>query len=111
MDYSILHISYSVKHFVDAPTRAFVVVRHNSRGYLLLRAYKRKKGVHYQLPGGRIDRDDASPASAAARELFEETGVDLRRMLPRLTPILQEASWCSGRVYFMLAYVYLTSTC
>lgn len=71
--------------------RAFIIARHPEHGILLLRANKKKKGVHFQLPGGHVDEDElanlgAGRASkaAAARELFEETGIDVRGHLARL---------------------------
>ena len=66
----------------DGQPRAFVLAEHPQHGLLLLRSPgKPKKGkpAHYQLPGGRVDATDASPAAAAARELLEETGL---RVLP-----------------------------
>ena len=72
--------------------RGFVVARHPRHGYLVLFATKKTKGLHGQLPGGRVDADEldaygsgvASAVVAAARELFEETGIDVRRDLGRL---------------------------
>lgn len=81
----------------DVPQmRAFLLVRHAEYGYLLLRSFKRKKGEHYQLPGGRVDPGDAvkpenpqdTARRAGARELFEETRIDVRTTLDRLTPLL-----------------------
>lgn len=68
-----------------APDRAFIIAKHSVYGFFLLKAFKRKKGEHYQLPGGHVDEDDPSPAFAAARELFEETGIDIRNNLSRLS--------------------------
>lgn len=70
--------------------KAFVFVRHAKHGFLLLKAFKKRKGTHYQIPGGRIDESDSSPAYAAARELFEETGIDIRshELIVRLEPLL-----------------------
>ena len=46
---------------------------------------KKKKGVHFQLPGGHIDASEIerygfrlAQMRAAARELYEETGIDVR---------------------------------
>ena len=72
--------------------RGFVVARHPRHGYLVLFALKKKKGLHGQLPGGHVDDDEVnaygsgvrSAAVAAARELFEETGIDVRGDLKRL---------------------------
>eukprot|EP01084_Bolivina_argentea_P086911 157040_1 len=67
--------------------RSFVIAYDQRYGYLLLSAYKKKKGVHYQLPGGHIDKSELNSYSleeaskiAANRELFEETGIKITDM-------------------------------
>ena len=59
--------------------RSFIFAIHPTHGLLLLRAYKKKKGVHHQLPGGRVDAEELeyedAHRRAAARELREETGI------------------------------------
>jgi NTP pyrophosphohydrolases including oxidative damage repair enzymes len=94
--------------------RGFVFVIHNTHGMLLLHCTRKpKKGPHYQLPGGHVDDFEfehaakqyenkdtsASPAvvvnkilleaarMGTARELFEETGMDVRAQLHRLEPV------------------------
>ena len=61
--------------------RSFIFAIHPTHGLLLLRAYKKKKGVHHQLPGGRVDAEELAfedaHRRAAARELREETGIDV----------------------------------
>lgn len=64
--------------------RAFVIAYNKNYGYLLLRAYKKSKGIHYQLPGGHIDKHELHGRNvmeagkiAAKRELFEETGLSI----------------------------------
>jgi 8-oxo-dGTP pyrophosphatase MutT (NUDIX family) len=63
---------------------------------------KKKKGPHFQLPGGHIDEFEFFAAAeqssdsqtqlllaaraGAARELYEETGLDVRNQLDRLEP-------------------------
>ena len=55
----------------------FVIARHPRHGLLLLQANKAKKGgLHYQLPGGHVNRDElvslgpeVAGKVAAAREL------------------------------------------
>ena len=87
--------------------RGFAFVIHNVHGMLLLHCTrKKKKGPHHQLPGGHIDHFEfdyaieqcgANPAPnkilmeaakmGTARELFEETGMDVRGQLERLDPV------------------------
>jgi 8-oxo-dGTP pyrophosphatase MutT (NUDIX family) len=67
-----------------AVTKAFVVAKHPRFGYLVLKAFKESKGLHGQLPGGKVEPEDPSPAHALARELLEETGLDLQHELSRL---------------------------
>eukprot|EP00483_Globobulimina_turgida_P012365 UN12388 len=64
--------------------RAFIIAYNKQYGYLLLRCYKKGKDLHYQLPGGHIDKSELHACSfeeaakvAAKRELFEETGLDV----------------------------------
>ena len=90
--------------------RAFVLARHPRHGLLLLQASKRKKGVHYQLPGGHVDRPEIEAhglesgcRAAAARELFEETGIDVRADSHRLrAAALSAPQRYNGRFYFEL---------
>lgn len=49
------------------PERAFIIAEHETYGYMLLTAFKKRKGRHHQLPGGHIDETDPSPAFAAVR--------------------------------------------
>lgn len=83
--------------------RGFIFVVHASFGLMLLRCTRKKnKPLHWQLPGGHVDDPEfiqAAQASSdrsaqllfagkmgAARELFEETGLDVRLQLDRLEP-------------------------
>jgi 8-oxo-dGTP pyrophosphatase MutT (NUDIX family) len=84
-------------------SRAFIIPIHPDHGVLLLSCTRKKKGFHHQAPGGRIDDQDYTDAqlaypeatlegsidsntylpllasrNAASRELFEETGIDIR---------------------------------
>jgi len=90
--------------------RGFLLVRHETYGLMLLHCTRKKsKPPHWQLPGGHIDEPEFRRAAAegatlreeednrnrqllragqsgAARELFEETGIDVRAQLERLEP-------------------------
>lgn len=83
--------------------RGFLMVQHDEYGLMMLRCTRKKnKPPHWQLPGGHIDDFEFEEAakhhpdrsgqllqagrSGAARELFEETGIDLRSQLDRLQP-------------------------
>mmetsp|Transcript_36123 Transcript_36123/g.55139 ORF Transcript_36123/g.55139 Transcript_36123/m.55139 type:complete len:507 (+) Transcript_36123:98-1618(+) len=84
--------------------RGFVFVVHDDYGLMLLHCTrKKKKGDHFQLPGGHVDDVEFKEAAktypgdpnkqllhaaqtGAARELYEETGLDVRSTLTRLRP-------------------------
>lgn len=89
--------------FRKADYRGFVFVVHEQHGLLLLHCTrKKKKGPHHQLPGGHIDEPEFLMAAkkcqdahaqliiaaqaGAARELYEETGIDVRDKVYRLEP-------------------------
>ncbi len=96
--------------------RAFLFAQHPVHGLLLLYcSRKKKKSPHFQAPGGHVDNADFHIASGriksgkqdnsidntgsshpllvlackigVARELYEETGIDLRNRLDRLQPV------------------------
>ena len=95
-----------VDDFKTQDYRGFLLLRHEEHGLLLLHCTRKKnKPPHWQLPGGHIDEPEflaaaAAPSggddrngqllraarSGAARELFEETGIDVRAQLSRLEP-------------------------
>ena len=59
------------------------------------------------MPGGRIDKTDGSIAGAAARELFEETGIDVRQDLQRmqladLLEVLEALLGASRRLWYQV---------
>jgi hypothetical protein len=99
-----LDTSNVLEKYVKDDYRAFVFAIHPLHGILLLRCTrKKKKGSHFQAPGGHIDKEDFDDAvsntsggcnqgpamlirackKGAARELYEETGIDLRSELDR----------------------------
>lgn len=100
--------------------RSFVIAAHDKYGILLLRAYKKKKGEHFQLPGGHVDSGDwpnskfsesstcsnivkvEAGRNAAARELFEETGIDVRSEEGKLRLRYLERCGQKNRFYFSL---------
>ena len=86
----------------------FVVARHPRHGLLLLQANKAKKGgLHYQLPGGHVNREElvalgpeVAAKVAACRELYEETGIDVRRETGRLQKV--DVGGGSKRSFFVM---------
>ena len=81
--------------------RSFIFAIHPKHGLLLLRAYKKKKGVHHQLPGGRVDAEELAfedaHRRAAARELREETGIAIEPARLKDTAVRRKT-----REYFFL---------
>jgi len=112
----------------------FIFVVHEEHGMLLLFCTRKvKKGHHFQLPGGHIDdhefeyardKHGAEPNTmtnailleacmmGAARELYEETGIDVRSQLDRLEPAaLKDSNNGSNQLTCMLknkCYFYLS---
>jgi len=90
--------------YKQADYRAFMFCIHEDFGIVLLHCTrKRKKGHHFQLPGGHVDvaefisaakKNCESPQQqlllaakmAAAREMWEETGINVMNELDRLQP-------------------------
>ena len=81
--------------------RSFIFAIHPTHGLLLLRAYKKKKGTHHQLPGGRVDAEELAfedaHRRAAARELREETGIAIEPARLTDAPVRRK-----NREYFLL---------
>ena len=81
-----------------------VLVRHPRRGVLLV--HQNYGHGFFGLPGGVIE-DSESPAQAAERELFEETGLradGLRAAGTRELTYPDDGSWGSGKHY--LAHIF-----
>lgn len=81
-----------------------MLVRDPDRGVLLV--HQRYGNRFYGLPGGMIEEGD-SPARAAGRELFEETGLraeGLRAAGTRELIYPDDGSWGSGKRY--LAHIF-----
>jgi 8-oxo-dGTP pyrophosphatase MutT (NUDIX family) len=95
-----------VEKYLKEDYKAFIFATHPLHGLLLLYCTrKKKKGPHYQAPGGHVDKEDYDHVIAqmssssttvqgpellmqackmgAARELFEETGLDFRSTVDR----------------------------
>ena len=94
----------NLEEYAKEDYRAFLFAVHPGHGMLLLHCTrKKKKPPHFQCPGGHVDKEDFeyvilnTPGSnhrgspllihaskiGAARELFEETGIDVRSALNR----------------------------
>ena len=95
--------------FKGVDYRSFIFVVHEQHGLMLLHCTRKpKKGPHFQLPGGHIDNFEFARAAkvqpgdrneqlkhagkmGASRELWEETGIDVRHQLHRLQPAALKA--------------------
>lgn len=60
------------------------------------------QAVQWRLPGGRIEAVDPDPETAARRELVEETGLSVQRLVP-LGAINCADSFCDHREHAFLA--------
>lgn len=63
------------KNFVGHFTASIFVISEDSKEVLMIH---HKTLNRYLQPGGHINLSDKSPLEAAKRELFEETGIDLK---------------------------------
>ncbi|WP_070018114.1 NUDIX hydrolase [Streptomyces nanshensis] len=82
--------------FADAPMGyALVVLRHRGR---VLMVYEREREC-WELPGGGIEPGE-TPRQAAVRELWEETGQQLRAGELRFVGHTRTALGASGRVLY-----------
>lgn len=73
-------------------TRGVKVMLFNGRGELLLIRHSYGQSHLYMLPGGGIGRREA-PEAAAAREIMEEVGLEVRQ----LTPLSEHFSAAEGK--------------
>lgn len=116
--------------YIDQDYRAFVFATHPTHGMLLLHCTRKKeKPPHFQAPGGHVDKEDFENAIArnpessnpgvllqgckigVARELYEETGIDIRSAFERLHPVRlrdeksKESLFCEykSRLFFKLS--------
>lgn len=73
-----------------------------SVGVILLRQYRHAVGgVIWEVPAGKLDRDE-SPDDCARRELLEEAGIGAAR-LDRLTTLVTTPGFTDERVHLFLA--------
>mmetsp|Transcript_12863 Transcript_12863/g.24434 ORF Transcript_12863/g.24434 Transcript_12863/m.24434 type:complete len:230 (-) Transcript_12863:33-722(-) len=103
--------------------RGFIFLVHEEFGLLLLHCTRKKsKPPHWQLPGGHIDEDEfilaakqsndadeqllLAAKAGAARELFEETGIDMQCQLDRLRPAQLKTDGNSKPSSFSLPNLY-----
>jgi len=111
----------STINYNDKEYRSFIFSIHPEHGLLLLHCTrKRKKGDHFQLPGGHVDEPELLAAAnscggnvkkeleiagkmGGARELYEETGIDVRKSLDRLIPVLiKDKLDYKSRLFYLL---------
>jgi 8-oxo-dGTP pyrophosphatase MutT (NUDIX family) len=81
----LLHLGYSIRRFVlrrlRIRTRGVKVMLFNDAGELLLIRNSYGKRHLFVLPGGGIGRRE-TPQAAAAREVREEVGLQVRDLVP-----------------------------
>lgn len=111
---------------ITLPVRAFVIAFLKNRGYLVLEAYKFRKGVYHQLPGGRVELTDVNTVlkqngkldandcetiarTAAVRELYEETGIHIEANNTRLVNLAPRGIGTRKTFFFELELDYFDS--
>ncbi|KAI5207997.1 hypothetical protein AUEXF2481DRAFT_7862 [Aureobasidium subglaciale EXF-2481] len=82
----------NVSQFLAGQPRGFTnvavaaAVFHKDRLLLVQRADTDSYPGHWELPGGSADPSDKSISESVARELFEETGLKMKRILVEILP-------------------------
>jgi 8-oxo-dGTP pyrophosphatase MutT (NUDIX family) len=113
------------KVLVDTSTeyRAFLFAVHPQHGFLLLKCRdKKNKGSYWEIPGGHLDDEDFEQAAdqvfvkpqqldlagkiGVARELFEESGIDIRGEVERLESAVLGSSENNSGAYASLQHLY-----
>ncbi len=91
-----------VREVAEHPGGAVIVPMLDQETCLLIRQFRYPvKGFLYELPAGKLDRDE-EPERCAARELEEETGY-AAGSLTRLTAIYTTPGFCTELLHIFLA--------
>lgn len=92
----------AMQEIVHHPGGAAIVALNNEREVCLLRQFRyAAKGWLWELPAGRVEKDE-DPLSTAKRELAEEAGV-VAGHWQQLTTILPSPGICDERIYIFQA--------
>lgn len=85
-------VECSLAEFIAGQPKGFThvavsaAVFHEDRLLLVQRAESDSYPGHWELPGGSADPSDKSISESVARELFEETGLRMKRILTEILP-------------------------
>lgn len=85
-------VDSSLADFIAAQPQGFThvavsaAVFHENRLLLVQRAATDSYPGHWEMPGGSADPTDKSISESVARELFEETGLRMKRILTEVLP-------------------------
>lgn len=70
-------------HIIEAPDWVNVIPLTAGGQVVCIRQYRHgTEAITLEVPGGMVDPEDGDPATAAWREMREETGYDAERMVP-----------------------------
>ena len=86
----------SEKHLL-AKIGQYVLITNTDNKVLLL---ERKRSKNWSLPGGRLDKEDKEWEQALAREIKEETGLQLNKLIPVDVKLIEDKWQTKYCVYF-----------
>ena len=91
-------------YVLEVPDFVHIIAFDREGRVLITRQYRHgNEDIHYEIPCGGVDADDASPLEAARRELLEETGYAGEQFV-ELPTIFVNPARQNNRIHTFLAF-------